>query len=173
MAIWHEHFQKLLDVPGYIVYDVLDSIPQRITNTNIDEIPTMAEMAKKFTGLRDATRIGEMEFLLKYDNLFSRLRQLIPNAWEVGSVPKAWKDPSIVSIYKKGDRTVCGNYRGISLLYIAGKIFAKILLNRLSTHITPTVVPETQSGFRGNRVTVDMTFDSDSYKKSALDRTNH
>ena len=52
----------------------------------------------------------------------------------------------------------CGNYRGISLLSIAGKIFARILLNRLSTHITPEVVPETQCGFRGNRSTVDMIF---------------
>ena len=68
------------------------------------------------------------------------------------------KDASIVTIYKKGDRTDCGNYRGISLLSIAGKIFAKILLNRLSTHITPEVVPETQCGFRGNRSTVDMIF---------------
>ena len=93
------------------------------------------------------------------DNLFSRLHQLITNAWEVGSVPQAWKDASIVTIYKKGDRTDCGNYRGISLLSIAGKIFARILLNRLSTHITPKVVPETQCGFRGgNRSTADMIF---------------
>ena len=44
------------------------------------------------------------------DNLFSRLHQLITNVWEVGSVPKAWKDASIVTIYKKGDRTDCGNF---------------------------------------------------------------
>ena len=59
-----------------------------------------------------------------------------------------------IPIYKKGDRTDCGNYRGISLLSIAGKIFARILLNRLSTHNTPEIVPETQCGFRGNRSTV-------------------
>ena len=75
--------------------------------------------------------------------------------WEVVSVQQAWKDASIVPIYKKGDRTDCGNYRGISLLSIAGKIFARILLNRLSTHITSEVVPETQCGFGGNRSTVD------------------
>ena len=92
------------------------------------------------------------------DNLFSRLHQLITNAWEVDSVPQAWKDASIVTIYKKGDRTDCGNYRGISLLSIAGKIFARILLNRLSTHITSEVVLETQCGFIGNWSTVDMIF---------------
>ncbi|KAK2189056.1 hypothetical protein NP493_115g01017 [Ridgeia piscesae] len=35
-----------------------------------------------------------------------------------------------------------------TILSIAGKIFARILLNRLSIHITPEVVPETQCGFR-------------------------
>ena len=92
------------------------------------------------------------------DSLFSRLHQLITNAWEMGSVPQAWKDASIITIYKKGARTDCGNYKGISLLSIAGKIFARILLNRLSTHKTPEVVPETQCGFRGNWSIIDMIF---------------
>ncbi|KAK2163547.1 hypothetical protein NP493_1455g00025 [Ridgeia piscesae] len=84
--------------------------------------------------------------------------QQIAPTWEVGSVPQTWKDANIVTTYKKGDRTDCGNYVGISLLSITGKIFARILLNRLSTHITPEVVPETQYGFRGNPSTVDVIF---------------
>ena len=89
-------------------------------------------------------------------NMFGRLQQLITNVWMVCFVPQAWKDANIVTIYKKGDRTDSENYRGISLLSIAGKIFARILLNRHSTHITPEVVPETQYGFRDNRSTVDI-----------------
>ena len=92
------------------------------------------------------------------DNLFSRLHQLITNAWELGSVPQACKNASIVTIYKKGDQTECGYNKGISLLSISDKIFARILLNRLSTHITPEVLPETQCGFKGNQSTMDMIF---------------
>ena len=163
VARWSEHFQKLLKVPGDIDHEALDNIPQRIIKTSLDEIPTMDEMAKAIAGLKDGKAPGGDGIPAEVwkhggDNLFSRLHQLITNAWEVGSVPQAWKDASIVTIYKKGDRTDCGNYRGISLLSIAGKIFARILLNRLSTHITPEVVPETQCGFRGNRSTVDMIF---------------
>ena len=73
-------------------------------------------------------------------------------------MPKAWKDANIVTICKKGDLIECGNYRGISLLSSAGMIFAQILLNRLSSHITPEVVQETQCGCRSNRSTVDMIF---------------
>ena len=146
-----------------IDHEALDNIPQCITKTSFYEIPTMAEMVRAIASLKDGKAPGGDGIPAEVwkhggDNLFSRLHQLITNAWEVGSVPQAWKDASIVTIYKKGDRTDYGNYRGISLLSIAGKIFARILLNRLSTHITPEVVPETQCGFRGNRSTMDMIF---------------
>ena len=126
-----------------------------------------------------AKHLEEMEFLQKYGSMEETICsaeciKLITNAWEMVSVPQAWKDASIITIYKKGDRTDCGDYRGISLLSIAGKIFTRILLNRLSTHITPEVVPEIQCGFRGNRSTIDMIyFVSNNYKKSALSRTDH
>ena len=41
VARWSEHFQKLLNVPGDINHEALDNIPQRITKTSLDEIPTM------------------------------------------------------------------------------------------------------------------------------------
>ena len=155
VARWSEHCD--------IDHEALDNIPQRIIKTSLDEIPTMDEMAKAIAGLKDGKApVGDgiPAEVWKHggDNLFSSVHQLITNAWKVGYVPQAWKDANSVTIYKKGDRTDCGNYRGISLLSIAAKIFARILLNRLSTHITPEVVPETKCGFRGNRSTVDMIF---------------
>ena len=100
---WSEHFQKLLNVPGDIEHEALDNIPQRITKTSLDEIPAMAEMARAIAALKDGkTRGGDgiPTEVWKHggDNLFSRLPQLITNAWEVGSVPQAWKDASIVTI---------------------------------------------------------------------------
>ena len=155
MVRWSEHFQKLLNVPGDIDHEALDNIPKRITKTCLDEIPTMDEMAKAIAGLKDGKAPGGDGIPAEVwkhggDNLFSRLHQLITNAWVVGSVPQASKDACIVTIYKKDDRTDYGNYRGIFLLSIAGKI----VLNRLSTYITPEEVPETQRRFRGNRSTV-------------------
>ncbi|KAK2174405.1 hypothetical protein NP493_802g03082 [Ridgeia piscesae] len=53
-----EHFQKLLNVPGDIDHEALDNIPQRITKTSLDEIPTTAEMARAIAGLKDGKAHG-------------------------------------------------------------------------------------------------------------------
>jgi len=45
----------------------------------------------------------------------------------------------IVPIYKKGDKTECSNYRGISLLSTIYKILTNILLSRLTAHAEETI----------------------------------
>ena len=49
--------------------------------------------------------------------------------WDEEVIPQQLKDASIIRLYKKGNRQLCDNYRGISLLAIAGKILARVLLN--------------------------------------------
>ena len=62
-------------------------------------------------------------------------------------------------IMRKGDRAVCDNHRGISLLSIAAKVLAGELLNRLNGHVKCSIViPESQCGFRSGRGTMDMIF---------------
>ena len=47
------------------------------------------------------------------------------------NLPQDWKLAEVVPLYKnKGKRSECGNYRGISLLSVPGKVFASIMLNR-------------------------------------------
>ena len=76
-----------------------------------------------------------------------------------GDVPQKLKDASIIHLYKrKGNRSQCDNHRGISLLSIAGKILARVVLNRLTTEVIDKVYPESQCGFRSGRGTADMVF---------------
>ena len=87
----------------------------------------------------------------------SRLMELLTQIWNSDSVPKDFKNANIITIFKKGDRMSCGNYHGISLLCIAGKIFARILLDRL-LQLAEEILPESQCGFRPSRGTIDMIF---------------
>ena len=59
------------------------------------------------------------------------LEQLFSVIWQEEIVPRQWRDGLIVNIFKKGDREDPGNYRGITLLSVVGKVFCKILNNRL------------------------------------------
>jgi len=69
-------------------------------------------------------------------------------------LPQDFKDASIIHLYKrKGSRNSYDNHRGISLLSIAGKILARVLLKRLNAHLEREVLPESQCGFRAGRGT--------------------
>jgi hypothetical protein len=48
--------------------------------------------------------------------------------------PEQWKE-SIIPIHKKGDKTDCNNYRGISFLSTAYKILSNFLLARLTPYV--------------------------------------
>ena len=57
-----------------------------------------------------------------------------------------------------GEKSDCSNYRGITLLSIAEKVLARLLLNRLIPSIIEDFTPESHCGFRANRGTTDMIF---------------
>jgi hypothetical protein len=72
-------------------------------------------------------------------------------------LPQQWKESIILPIYKKGDKTNCNNYRGISLLSTAYKILSNILLARLTLYVNE-IIGDHQCGFRRNRSTTDQIF---------------
>jgi hypothetical protein len=61
----------------------------------------------------------------------SEIHKLIKLIWNKEELPHQWKESIVVPIHKKGDKTECSNYRGISLLLTSYKIVSNILLSRL------------------------------------------
>lgn len=47
------------------------------------------------------------------------------NIWEKGRGAKDWQNAVVIPIPKKGDLLKCDNWRGISLLEVSGKVFAR------------------------------------------------
>ena len=64
--------------------------------------------------------------------------------------PDQWITSVIVPLPKKGDLSLMTNYRGISLLSIAAKVYNNILLNRIRDEVDP-ILRKNQAGFRPGR----------------------
>jgi sorting nexin-29 len=54
-------------------------------------------------------------------------------------MPTSWYKAVIIPLHKKGDKMECDNYRSISLLNTAYKIFSKILLKRLMSYVDENI----------------------------------
>ena len=71
------------------------------------------------------------------------LHKLLSDIWEKEEIPK------------KGDTSICNNWRGITLLSVPSKILTKIILNRIKDTVDSKMRKE-QAGFRKGRSCVDM-----------------
>jgi len=85
------------------------------------------------------------------------IHKLINSTWKKEKLPEEWNESIIVPIHKKGDKTNCNNYRGISLLPTTYKIASNILLSRLIPY-EKEIIGDHQCGFRRNRSTIDHIF---------------
>ncbi|KAJ4444213.1 hypothetical protein ANN_06004 [Periplaneta americana] len=99
-------------------------------------------------------RIRTFTFFIFYK---LKLYKLVLAIWEKEIVQEQWKESIIVPIFKKGDKTNCSNFRGISLLLTSYKILSNIILRRLTPYVDE-IIGDHQCGFRRNRSTIDQIF---------------
>ena len=85
----------------------------------------------------------------------NRNQDLFNTVWREGAVPTEWRDAILVHVPKKRDLTVCDNWRGISLLDVVGKLFAKVIQKRLQG-VVEDVVSDSQCGFCKGRGCTDI-----------------
>ena len=159
---WTEHFSELLNVNTAVNPNITELVPQAPVQQWMDEPPTLNEVSLAVDTTSNGKAPGADGIhpeIIQYGGpmVLEALHKIILTAWETKSVPQDWKDAQIITLFKKGDRHLCSNYRGISLLSIPGKVFARVLLNRLTT-LAESILPEAQCGFRSGRGTVDMIF---------------
>ena len=162
---WSEHFNGVLNQDSEFDMSVLDEIPQWDVNMSLAALPTLEEVLASIKQLTSGKSPGEDGIppeIYKHGGtaVAEMLLKLFIQIWDEGGVVQDFKDANIVHIFKnKGDRACCDNHRGISLLCIAGKVLARLMLNRLIKHVDKIgLIPESQCGFRKDRGTTDMLF---------------
>ena len=158
---WAEHFDGVLNRPS----SINDRLPQVECNPLLDELLTVSETVKAIKLLSSGKTPGSDAIPAEIYKaggppVAEKLTELFHIMWRKEAIPQEFKDATIIHLFKrKGNPQVCDNHRGISLLSIAGKILARVLLNRLNEHLErPGLLLESQCGFRKNRGTIDMIF---------------
>ena len=158
---WKEYFNELYNVQNPTDTLVLNELETR------NEDQTMENFLEE--EVREAIQALKTRKAPGVDNITSEMLQaggessvkmmhtLCNNIYEEKKCPEDWGRAIIVPIHKKGDKKVCSNYRGISLLSVPGKVYTRMLQQRLKQHIE-SVISEEQAGFRMGRGTIDQLF---------------
>lgn len=83
-------------------------------------------------------------------------------------MPSHWQTINVQAIYKKGPMDECGNFRPISLLCVAYKLLATLMLHRLRAEGAEDQLLESQFGFRRARGNANAVFAARRYIEMAL-----
>ena len=65
-------------------------------------------------------------------------------------MPSDWMKQIIVPLHKRGAYNECDNFRGIALFSIPGKVFRRVIQNRMKKRVD-SLLRESQYGFRKDR----------------------
>ena len=162
---WAKYFEDLLNVVeereaeivavGGVEVPVMGEVNEReITREEVERAlkDTKAGKAPGVDGVRAEMLKEGGETVVKW------LVRLFNVCFILSMVPVDWMCACIVPLYKgKGDVHECGNSRGISLLSVVGKVYGRVLINRIRDK-TENVISEVQGGFRRGRGCTDQTF---------------
>ncbi|TWW75401.1 hypothetical protein D4764_13G0000630 [Takifugu flavidus] len=133
-----------------------------LEDQEVDHQISGAEVAKVMKQLPGSGAPGADEICLGYLKALdvvglSWLTRLCNIPWTSGAVLLDWQTGVVVPIFKSGDQRVCSNYRGITLLSLPGKVYARVLEKRIRVIVEPLIEDE-ECGFRPGRGTTDQLF---------------
>ena len=162
---WADHFENLLNVVedrrAEIIAVAGVQVPMMEVENESEITKEEVERALRETKTGKAPGVdGVTAEMLKEGGVtvVEWLVRLFSICFYLSMCPVEWVLAVIVPLYKgKGDVYECGNYRGISLLSVVGKVYGRVLINRIRDK-TEGVISEVQSGFRRGRGCTDQTF---------------
>jgi hypothetical protein len=170
MERWKEHFEKLLNRD--------EPTSREETMIEIEETERLQEEEEEEEEEAKEISIEEVEKAIKQmrknrapgickitaemlqntgQHTIKWLHRVINTIWTSEKTPADWRKAIIIPIHKKGDRKVCDNTRGISLLSVPGKVFTRVILNRMNEKVDE-LLRENQCGFRKGRGCSDQIF---------------
>ena len=153
---WVEHFDETLNQPEPVSLFPETAFQEKMVeidaNMGVISFGEVEEAIKTLKANKASGEDGIQAELLKHggDELTEQVTKLLNKCWEHGTVPEEWTRGVIVKLPKKGRLDDCNNWRGVTLLSITGKVFCRVLLQRIQNEIDLRLREE-QAGFRLGR----------------------
>ncbi len=132
-------YEELLSPPNSISIDECHThtyIPVLDDDISVDEVQCQvrrlkASRASGPDGVCPAVfKVLPIQWILSITNLFNMV-------FASGSYTAAWCNARLVSIFKRGDKSVASNYRGINIINCIAKLYDMVLCERLKQWFTP------------------------------------
>jgi len=156
LARWREYFKELLNPVVTTPDEYTSSVNESVDPILQEEVMTAIKNLKN--GKAAGTDEVRSEMLKAMGHKGCEwLTRVINVSWKTGKAPKDWQQGIVIPLFKKGDHRECSNYRGITLLSQAGKVYAKVLEQKCRKIVEP-LIQEEQCGFRPGRGTTDQLF---------------
>ena len=166
---FYEHFKNLANIESRVG----EEGRKEIENEKVDNLPQV-DMLDKSIEMKELDVVLKSlkrnkcsgpdkilnEFLINANTAVKLFILLLFNKiLEIEYFPEVWAIGRVFPVYKKGDKTDENNYRGITVISCLGKVFTKIMNNRLNQWAEENgKLSNVQYGFRKERSTVDCLF---------------
>ena len=154
---WTSHFGKLLGevpkipnnsfLPRIQISDLLD------IDTSLFSLDELRSVTKQLNPTKAFGPDYISPIIWKSEVFETILLNLCNFCFTHNICPSVWRCSQIIPVPKKGDLSLPTNYRGISLMPIAAKLYNKLILNRLIPFIDP-LLRDNQNGFSSGRTTI-------------------
>ena len=163
---WQNHFSNLLnplnELPGNGNDNEETGTREEFReDPDLDEEISSEEVKRTIDNLKKAKSPGmdniSAELLQTAgERIIPYITKLLNKVFQSSYFPINWATAIVVPLFKKGDKDIADNYRGISLLSIPSKILTAILNKRLYNWAEEHgKISDEQAGFRRSYSTVD------------------
>jgi hypothetical protein len=116
--------------------------------TNDDLLKSLRTIKTNASGA-DNISIAMLNLVMPY--CIDTIRNLFNESIRIGEFPKIWKTANVIPIPKVTSPTSFSDLRPISILPALSKLFEKLLAVQIVNFLDENnILPDTQSGFRGN-----------------------
>ena len=153
IKLWKQHFENLLGNPPKITHEPITRIISKQLDIKLGPF-TQEELDSVLRKIKNRKAAGldeippEVWKTRQFDDILLRHCNAVYNQNPIDR----WVKGCILPFPKKGDLGLAKNYRGITLISIAAKIYNALLRNRIEPKID-NILRKNQNGFRRNRST--------------------